>query len=182
MTLSDPRSSAVLAFWFRGAESRPEWFRKDPAFDEQIRSRFLATWEAALAGALESWRATPREALAYLVVCDQFPRNLFRGEARAFATDPLALAAARDVVARGWHLSMPAVEQLFVYLPFEHSEALADQERSLALFAGHANHDYAVKHWEIVKRFGRFPHRNAALGRASTDEELAFLQQPGSSF
>lgn len=175
-------AQAVLSFWFRGEESRTEWFEKNPAFDAEIRARFLGYWEAAHAGGLEAWREKPRDCLAYLVVCDQFPRNMFRGESRAFATDTRALAAARDAVARGWHLTMPAAEQLFFYLPFEHSEALADQERALELFAGHSNHEWAVKHWEIIKRFGRFPHRNAALGRESSAEEKEFLKQPGSGF
>lgn len=178
----DPRADDVLEFWFHGDESRMAWFRKDPAFDAEIRQRFLDLWMQAHDGGLEAWRAAPEPALAYIVVCDQFPRNMFRGEARAFATDAKALAAARDFVGRGWHAGLPGVRQLFVYLPFEHSEEIADQKRSLELFAGHSNYDYAVKHWEIIRRFGRFPHRNAALGRATTPEEAAFLDQPGSSF
>lgn len=178
----DPRAQAVLDFWFRGDEPRTAWFRKDPSFDAEIRQRFLALWNDADAGRLEPWRVAPDSALAYVIVCDQFPRNLFRGEARAFATDAKALAAAREFVGRDWHADLPAVRQLFIYLPFEHSEDIADQQRSLELFAGHSNYDYAVKHWEIIRRFGRFPHRNAALGRATTPEEAAFLQQPGSSF
>jgi len=172
----------VLSFWFRGDAMRKEWFEKNPGFDAEIRSRFLSLWDDALAGRLEAWRSRSRDCLAYVVVCDQFLRNMFRGEARAFATDTQALAAARQAVEHGWHLNLPAAQQLFFYLPFEHSEALADQERSLELFKGHANYEWAVKHWEIVKRFGRFPHRNAALGRESTPEELAFLAQPGSGF
>ncbi len=182
MTVNDPRAGGVLSFWFRGADKRREWFFKDPVFDDAIRAAFLPAWEDARAGRLAQWRETPRECLAYIVVCDQFPRNMFRGEARAFATDALALDAARHAVDLGWHRALLPVEQLFVYLPFEHSERLADQERSLELFAGHDNHDYAVRHWEIVKRFGRFPHRNVALGRTSTAEEIAFLEQPGSGF
>lgn len=158
------------------------WFRKDPVFDAEIREQFLALWRDADAGILDLWRTAPESALAYVIVCDQFPRNMFRGEARAFATDARALAAARDFVGRNWHAGLPGVRQLFIYLPFEHSEEIADQHRSLELFAGHPNYDYAVKHWEIIRRFGRFPHRNAALGRATTPEEAAFLEQPGSSF
>lgn len=176
------QAEAVLAFWFRGDETRKEWFEKNPAFDESIRAQFLTLWESAHAGAIERWRDAPADCLAYLVVCDQFPRNMFRGEARAFATDARALSAARHAVGRGWHRDLRVVEQTFVYLPFEHSESLADQETSLQLFSGHPNHEWALKHWEIVKRFGRFPHRNAALGRASTPEEIEFLRQPGSSF
>jgi uncharacterized protein (DUF924 family) len=176
------QTETVLKFWFRGDESRKEWFEKNPAFDAEIRASFLALWEQAHARKLEVWRNALDSCLAYVVVCDQFPRNMFRGEARAFATDPLALAAAREMVDRGWHLGLPAVQQTFVYLPFEHSESLLEQDRSLELFRGHANYEWAVKHREIVKRFGRFPHRNAALGRDSTPDEVEFLKQPGSGF
>lgn len=182
MPALDPRAAAVLEFWFHGDESRMAWFRKDPDFDAEIRQRFLDLWVQAHEGVLEAWCAAPESALAYIVVCDQFPRNMFRGEARAFATDAKALAAARDFVEQDWHAALHAVRRLFVYLPFEHSEDLADQQRSLELFAGHSNYEYAMKHWEIIQRFGRFPHRNAALGRATTPQEAAFLQQPGSSF
>lgn len=176
------RPEDVLAFWFRGDEMRKEWFQKNPAFDEEIRSRFLPLWERARDGGLESWAATADSWLAYLIVCDQFPRNMFRGDARAFATDDRALAAARRGIDQGWHRDLSPARQAFAYLPFEHSESLADQERALELFSGHENHEWAVKHWEIVRRFGRFPHRNAALGRASTPEEVEFLKQPGSGF
>lgn len=182
MATLDPRARDVLDFWFRGDESRAEWFRKDPAFDAEIRRRFLELWVQADGDRLPSWRDDPDSALAYVVLCDQFPRNMFRGEGRAFATDGKALAVAREFVGRGWHSGLAPVRQLFVYLPFEHSEDLADQQRSLELFAGHPNYDYAVKHWEIIQRFGRFPHRNAALGRVTTPEEAAFLELPGSSF
>ena len=182
MPALDPRADAVLEFWFHGDESRMAWFRKDPDFDAEIRQRFLDLWMQAHEGGLDAWCAGPESALAYIVVCDQFPRNMFRGEARAFATDAKALAAARNFVGQDWHAGLPAVRQLFVYLPFEHSEDLADQQRALELFAGHSNYEYAVKHWEIIRRFGRFPHRNAALGRATTPEEAVFLEQPGSSF
>lgn len=182
MPAPDPRAQAILDFWFQGDEPRNAWFRKEPAFDTEIRQRFRSLWTDADAGLLEGWCAAPDSGLAYIVLCDQFPRNMFRGEARAFATDSKALAAARIFVGRNWHAGLPSVRQLFVYLPFEHSEDLADQQRSLELFAVHSNYDYAVKHWEIIRRFGRFPHRNAALGRTTTPEEAAFLEQPGSSF
>jgi len=172
----------VIDFWFQGDAPRKAWFEKNPAFDAEIRERFLSCWEAAHARRLEHWREARDGCLAYLVVCDQFPRNMFRGEARAFATDGHALGAARQAVERGWDRELPEVRRTFVYLPFEHSESLADQERSLELFRGHPNYEWAVKHWEIVKRFGRFPHRNAALGRESTHEEIEFLKQPGSGF
>jgi uncharacterized protein (DUF924 family) len=178
----DPRARSVLQFWFRGNEERKEWFRKDPAFDEQIRARFLALHEEAARGGLAHWSRSPRECLALIVLLDQFPRNLFRGSARAFATDPLALDTARHAIAAGYDRSLSEIERTFVYLPFEHSENLADQERALELFAGHANYEWARKHWKIVRRFGRFPHRNAILGRPSTPAEVEFLKEPGSSF
>jgi uncharacterized protein (DUF924 family) len=178
----DPRADAVLRFWFRGAEARKEWFVKDPAFDDEIRRRFLPLWEQAAAGGLVAWPAWRDDWLAYVVLCDQFPRNMFRGEARAFATDARALSAARSAIAKGWDRALAEVERTFAYLPFEHSEVLADQERALELFEGHPNREWAVRHWEVIRRFGRFPHRNAALGRESTAAEAEFLGQAGSSF
>lgn len=194
MPLATPED--VLAFWFGQpsqadcGQQRREWFRKDAAFDEQIRHRFLPTVEAALAGRLDAWADEPRRLLALIVVLDQFPRNLFRNQAAAFAGDRQARQVADQALARGWDRPLLPVEKLFVYLPFEHSEALADQERSLALFAAlAADHDdcqgfadYARRHHEVIARFGRFPHRNAALGRPSTAEETAYLAQPGSGF
>lgn len=181
----------VLGFWF-GPEPVPraEWFRKDPAFDEAIRQRFGATVERALAGELDAWAGTPEGTLALLVLLDQFPRNLFRGQARAFAGDARALALAREAVARGHDRSLHPVQRPFVYLPFEHSEDRAAQDESIRLFtalaaesAAHADTlHWAHRHREVILRFGRYPHRNAALGRASTPEELAFLAEPGSSF
>lgn len=182
----DPRAQAVLEFWFRGSETRVEWFRKDPAFDAEIRARFYDLYESAARGALERWMAEPGDCLALILVLDQFPRNLFRDPGpdakRAFATDAMALEAARHAVASGFDRGLADAVRTFFYLPFEHSEALGDQEKALQLFAGHPNYPWALKHWEIVKRFGRFPHRNAALGRTSTAEEIEFLQEPGSSF
>jgi uncharacterized protein (DUF924 family) len=183
----------VLDFWFGGEsanEPREAWFRKDPAFDERIRQRFGGLIEAALAGGLREWHESPGGALARVVVLDQFTRNTFRDSARAFAGDALALQAAQEVVARGWDLLRPPVQRQFIYLPFEHSESLAMQDESMRLFsalavAHPASADgviWAGKHRDIIVRFGRFPHRNQALGRASTAEEEAFLQQPGSRF
>ena len=181
----------VLQFWFGPVpgERRKAWFIKDTAFDDGMRTRFLDLHEAASQGTLDSWKATAQGALALIVVTDQFPRNMFRGSARAFATDPMALATANHVLAQGWDALMRPVERMFVYLPFEHSEVLADQTRSLELFAPLGDFeptkdtpDYARRHWEVVKRFGRFPHRNAALGRPGTPEETEFLKQPGSGF
>jgi len=186
----------ILAFWF-GCPGEPgyrqpraEWFRKDAGFDAGIRSRFLPAVEAALAGRLAAWGDDRQGFLALLILLDQFPRNLFRGEAKAFAGDPPARRLAERVLDRSWDKDLSAVEKLFVYLPFEHSEALADQERSVSLFsalaAGHPGCDgfldYAHRHHEVIARFGRFPHRNAALGRPSTPEETSYLAQPGSGF
>ena len=172
----------VLDFWFR--QPPKAWFTKDPAFDEEIRRRFLDAREAALAGRLDAWLDTPRGCLAYIVLLDQFPRNMFRGDARAFAADHLALAAARRLLAAGWDRAMTVDERTFAYLPFEHSERLEDQDRCCELMQplGDEVYRYALRHRDIIRRFGRFPHRNAALGRASTPEEAEFLRQPGSGF
>lgn len=189
----DPRAAEVLRFWFGAGsdygKSRKAWFEKNPDFDRDIGAKFLALCEQAASGALDRWQALPGECLALVIVLDQFPRNLFRGEARAFGSDARALGAARRAIDGGYDAGMLPVERLFLYLPFEHSESLDDQWRSLALIGRLAPwpetadvFPYAVRHWEIVRRFGRFPHRNAALGRASTPEELEFLQQPGSGF
>ncbi|MEI7444249.1 MAG: DUF924 family protein [Burkholderiales bacterium] len=193
--MSDARIAAVLDVWFglpgspeRGT-ARPEWFRKDDAFDAGIRARFGALLDDAAAGSLDGWAQTDAGALALAIVCDQFPRNLFRGDARAFALDPRALGLARRLVAEGRDLRFAPVERAFLYLPFEHSESLADQREAVRLF-GLLRDDpqaggylqWAEKHLAVIERFGRFPHRNDALGRASTPEELAFLAQPGSRF
>ena len=185
----------VLDFWFGPAgssefgRSRAVWFKKSDAFDEEIRARFLDLHELAAGGRIESWTDAPHSLLALIVVLDQFPRNLFRGTRRAFATDAQALAAAESAVARGFDRSLAPVQRWFVYLPFEHAEDLAMQHRSLELFEdlrgdpGSAGTiDYARRHFEIIARFGRFPHRNAILGRISTSEEIEFLKQPGSGF
>jgi uncharacterized protein (DUF924 family) len=183
----------VLAFWFGPAladEQRPEWFKKDAAFDAQICARFGALVEEALAGGLRHWDAAPRWAVARILLLDQFTRNAFRGHAKSFAGDALALAAARNLVARGDDRRLNGVMRSFAYLPFEHAEERAAQAESLRLFAAlGADHpklagllEWARKHEVIVARFGRFAHRNAVLGRASTAEEEAFLKEPGSSF
>ncbi|MGE5539440.1 MAG: DUF924 family protein [Gemmatimonas sp.] len=186
-----PTPTDVLAFWFGDVAGddfrsrKPLWFEPDAAFDAEVRNRFEDVHFAAARGELSSWRADPRGALALVIVLDQFPRNMYRGTARAFATDPQALAVAREAIDRGFDRQLAPVLRLFLYLPFEHSESLADQDRSVALFAelGDAETlDYARRHREIIARFGRFPHRNAVLGRASTAEEVAFLKEPGSSF
>ena len=170
----------VLTFW--RAAGPPKWFRKSADFDHEITQRFLACHEDAAAGRLADWEATPEGALALLILLDQFPRNMFRDSARAFATDPLARAVAERAVARGLHRQMPSGERMFFQLPFEHSENLADQERSLALsreINGGKADSYAEGHADIIRRFGRFPHRNAALGRLTTPQEQAFLEGGG---
>ncbi len=177
----------VLRFWFD--RDRQDWFEKNPAFDAEIRARFLPLYECALRAELHSWREDPVSCLALVILLDQFPRNMFRGTARAFDADALARATARVILDQGWDKAMTPDERMFAYLPFEHSESLADQESCLALmqeisqFAETADlPKWAEAHLVIIRRFGRFPHRNAALGRASTLEEVEFLKQPGSSF
>jgi uncharacterized protein (DUF924 family) len=168
----------VLAFW--RAAGPAKWFAKDDAFDAEIGARFLATHEAAAKGLL-SWEETPEGALALLLLLDQFPRNMFRGTPRAYATDPLALAVAKRALARGFDTQLPAL-RVFFYLPFMHSEELADQERCVALVRGLGDEEalkFAVDHEDIIRRFGRFPHRNAILGRTTTAEEQAFLDGGG---
>ena len=181
----------VLNFWFdepRGV-SRETWFRKSDEFDALIRARFSATHDAVSGGRCEFWLAAPDTALAYVIVLDQFSRNMFRDDARAFAADPQALAAARQIVWRRWDQTMLAVERQFVYLPFEHAEDITTQRTSLQLFADidqlpqtQGLLEWARTHYDIVARFGRFPHRNAALGRLSIAAEREFLLTPGSRF
>ncbi len=188
--MSTPDFIEVLDFWFGAPDSRERcrprksWFQKSEPFDAEVRRRFLATWERAARGGLGRWQATPLASLALVVMLDQFPRNMFRGTARAFASDSLALAAGRETIAREFDRLLSPVERAFVYLPFAHAEDLAAQRRSLALFQGlDPEHvEAARRHYEIIARFGRFPHRNAALRRESTAEEIEFLRQPGSSF
>lgn len=174
----------ILHFWFE--ELQPaQWWRADPQLDEQIRHRFAATHAAAAACELAAWRDEPRGRLAEIIVLDQFSRNLHRGTARAFACDAQALALAQEAVRQRADAALAPPQRAFLYLPYMHSESRAIHVQALALFEAHApkeNLDAELKHKAIVDRFGRYPHRNAALGRASTPEELAFLEQPGSSF
>ena len=183
----------VLGFWFgteRPRTQRREWFAKDEVFDATISARFGPTIQAALHGDFDHWQVEPASALARIVVLDQFTRNTARGSAAAFAGDALALAGAQRMVNQGQDLTLDPIERAFVYLPFEHAEAMSAQDESIRLFTrlaevapGQAGQlDWAHKHRAIVERFGRFPHRNAALGRTSTPVELLFLQGPGSSF
>lgn len=175
----------VLSFWFAG---RPvsQWFIKDAAFDAEVRAHLSALHERAVAGALEAWRESAEGCVALCILLDQVPRNLYRGEARAFASDDQALAVTRHALAQGFDRALPQVQRLFLYLPLEHSETLADQELCVSLVGGLDEQpkwlEYSLRHREIIARFGRFPHRNACLGRASTPEETDFLAGPGSSF
>jgi uncharacterized protein (DUF924 family) len=194
---------AVLEFWFPRDNARANalWWGKDPQLDAEIRERFGLTLSAAKAGQLDEWAASARGRVALIIVLDQLSRNIHRGDAKTYEADERARSLTLDGVARGHDRELAPIERMFLYMPLEHSEQLADQEQCVALirqlaadvaaepdvepgrrdrFAGFI--DYAVRHRDIVARFGRFPHRNALLGRESTAEELEFLRQPGSSF
>ena len=189
-----PDAQAVLDFWFgipgspEHGSDRPEWFRKDAAFDARIRERFGTLIAAVLGGA--RFGAAAPETLAAIVVLDQFTRNVHRDTPLAFAGDTQALALAQAMTARGADHGLPVLQRSFVYLPFEHAEDPALQDRSVRSFEALAaaapamreRLDYALRHRDVIRRFGRFPHRNQILGRASTPEEIAFLSQPGSRF
>jgi uncharacterized protein (DUF924 family) len=168
----------VLEFWF-AEDVRPLWFRSTPAFDARLRERFLPVWEAAAAGRLRDWSETPAGALALVIVLDQFPLNMFRGTARAFATEAMSREVADHAILQAWDRGMDDTRRGFLYLPFMHSESLADQDRSVELYRDAALADslrWAEHHREIIRRFGRFPHRNGPLGRVSTPAETAWLQ------
>ena len=201
----DPLANGILDFWFvprpgernavegssapGGLVTRDAWFRKDDAFDEAIRERFGVVLAAGIAGAFGDWCNEPRGCLARVVLLDQFTRNAFRGTPDAFAGDPGALASAEDAIERRFDRALAPHERWFLYMPFEHSEALAQQDRAVALFeelAAQTGLDeplpWARRHRDVIRRFGRFPHRNDILGRVSTPEEVAFLKEPGSRF
>ena len=185
----------ILDFWFgrEGEEGygefREAWFAKDPEFDREIRNRFETVYKEAASGELDSWKEEAQSCLALIIVLDQFPRNMFRGDARMYATDEKALEAARYAVEHAFDRELPLFQRGFVYMPFMHSENLEDQRLSVELFRGLAGEPgttdatpFAVRHMEIVERFGRFPHRNEILGRQTTPEEAEFLKEPDSSF
>jgi uncharacterized protein (DUF924 family) len=191
----DPLAAAIIEFWFVPEDSpsrstpRDVWFRKDAAFDAEIRQRFGTAIAIALAGGYGEWCATAEGALARVLVLDQFTRNVHRDTPAAFAGDARALATAQDAVDRGLDRALKPFGRWFLYMPFEHAEDSVAQERSLALFGALAEDsglaaplEWAQKHADVIARFGRYPHRNAVLGRVSTPEELAFLGQPGSRF
>lgn len=188
-------ATALIDFWFGPPRSptrfqqRAVWFEADPGFDAPLRDRFGALQKRAAAGGCADWAREAEPCLALILLLDQLPRNLFRGSGQAFAGDAAARQAARAALARGFDRSLPGTWRQFIYLPFEHSEDLADQELSVTLYTALARDpafagalDYARRHRAIIVRFGRFPHRNAALGRVSTADEEAFLREPGSSF
>lgn len=191
------RIEAILSFWFGELRDNKDyytersliWFGAGPQFDQEIRDHFASDYQAAAERKLMQWQDTPRGGLALIIVLDQFPRNMFRGKPQAFATDPLAREVAMHLIQTGFDQQLLPVERSFVYMPFQHSEDLEDQRRSVALFRQLAQEreyvdsvSYAIRHLEIIERFGRFPHRNAILGRPSTPEEVEFLKQPDSSF
>ncbi len=187
------KAEEVLNFWF-GREGEPgygefreAWFRKDPEFDREIRDRFEALYEAGAAGDLDDWKAEARSCLALVILLDQFPRNMFRGDPKSYATDRKAQETAEYAVDHALDRELPEFQRTFLYMPFMHSEDLEHQRRSVELFrrlggSGSDSTSYAARHMEIIERFGRFPHRNEVLGRQTTPEEAEFLTQPGSSF
>lgn len=182
----------VLDFWFQGEPERfrDSWFRADAAFDALCVERFASVLQDARAGALDTWADTPEGALALVIVLDQLSRNIHRGRPGAYAADVRALAVARAALARGFDRKLGPVQRVFLYLPFEHAESVADQDLAVALFetlrggfeGADATIDHAHRHRDVIRRFGRFPHRNAILGRDSTPEEQAFIAEPGSGF
>jgi uncharacterized protein (DUF924 family) len=189
------RAGEVLDFWF-GREGDPEygqfrneWFRKDPAFDARVTNQFTDLYEEAAVGNLDGWRDEAESCLALVIVLDQFPRNMFRGDGRTHAEDDRALGTSKYAVEHALDRELPAFQRMFLYMPFMHSESVEDQRRSVELFERLAGEEgapdavsYAVAHRDIVERFGRFPHRNEILGRETTPEEAVFLTTEGSSF
>lgn len=189
----------VLKFWFGDGYDptdalglvapQAQWFTKDANFDQMVRERFVAIYEQAAAGQLADWTETATGCLALVLVLDQFPRNMFRNSARAFATDNQALAIAQLAMDLGFDQEVSPVMRAFFYLPFEHSESLQNQNRAVQLFKPFLQmpglehyYDFSLKHQAVIEQFGRFPHRNSILGRSSTPAELEFLQKPGSGF
>jgi len=174
----------IINFWFDEIDSKA-WWKKDPDFDALIRRRFLSVHEAAARGELYSWREQPSGRLAEVIVLDQFSRNLYRDAPQAFAFDGMALVLSQEAVALGVDAAIPVAQRAFMYMPYMHSESPLIHEQAMSLFAESGmenNYQFELKHKAIIDRFGRYPHRNAILGRESTTEELEFLQGPGSSF
>jgi uncharacterized protein (DUF924 family) len=175
----------VLEFWF-GDQARPHWWDKLDRFDALVRATLGEAHARAAAGALDDWTETAESCLALVILLDQVPRNIHRGSPRAFATDAKARGVTRLALERGFDAGLEPERRLFLYIPLEHSEELADQRLMVELVRERIGDpeylDSALRHMEIVERFGRFPHRNATLGRQSTEEEVEFLKRPGSSF
>ena len=175
----------ITTFWIKDV-GPAGWYDSSDELDNTIRNRFMADWEAARGGSRDDWRDTPDGALAFLILTDQFPRNMFRGDARSFATDPAARACADHAIARGLDMQIVLPDRQFFYMPFMHSEAMADQDRCIALMAermadtpGQGDTLHARVHRAIIERFGRFPYRNDALGRDTTEEERVFMEDGG---
>ncbi|MEO0934842.1 MAG: DUF924 family protein [Cyanobacteria bacterium J06641_2] len=189
------KANEILDFWF-GSRDEPDygkpkkvWFAKEPEFDEEIRRRFLTDYEKAAAGNLDEWKDSPDNCLALILLLDQFPRNIFRENPQAFATDWEALSTAHQAIAQGFDRKLLNVQRWFVYLPFVHSENIEHQRQAVKLFQKlSADRDSAsaienaIRHRSVIERFGRFPHRNLILGRPSNPEEKEFLKQPGARF
>lgn len=177
----------VLEFWFNEAD-RQNWFERSDDFDQIIRDRFAEAVEAARAGGFTDWHETARGCLAVIILIDQLSRNIYRDSPLAWSADDVSLACTKQAIARGYDTALGIDERKFLYMPLMHSEVLADQEQCVELFRALANDeddvslDFAIRHRDIIARFGRFPHRNEILGRESTPDELAFLQEPDSSF
>lgn len=174
----------ILTFWFEEIDAKM-WWKSDPDFDELIRQRFVLQLEQAMRGELYEWRREPRGRLAEVIVLDQFSRNIYRDTAAAFAQDALALVLAQEAIAAAAHTAMSPTERVFLYLPFMHSESKLIHEWAERLYHDNGledNYNFELRHKAIIDRFGRYPHRNVALGRISTAEEVEFLQQPGSRF
>jgi uncharacterized protein (DUF924 family) len=174
----------VLSFWFKEIDPK-QWWVKDEAFDQLITDKFLALHQRANLCELFEWRSTIQGRLAEIIVLDQFSRNIFRGKPQSFSSDALALGLAQEAISLNIHHELTAIERSFLYMPFMHSESLSIHEVALALYKNNgieANIDFEIKHRDIIVKFGRYPHRNSILDRKSSPEELAFLQQPGSSF
>lgn len=182
--MAETTAQMVLHFWFEELTPR-QWFAKDDALDAQVTERFTSLLQAAIAGELWLWRRSPQGRLAEILVLDQFSRNIHRGRVGAFAQDPQALVLAQEAVAAGADHHLDIRQRAFLYMPYMHSESLRIHDEALRLFDQPGledNLDYERRHRAIIERFGRYPHRNAILGRASRAEELAFLKEPGSSF
>lgn len=185
----------ILDFWFGSSEDpnygkrRKQWFIKSAEFDRKVRAKFYDVYQQAVAGKLNSWKNQPWSCLALIIVLDQFSRNMFRGTPEAFKSDRQSLEVAKYAVEKEYDQQLLPVQRWFIYLPFEHSENLADQRQAVKLCRTLSEDpqsadtiEYAQRHLEVIERFGRFPHRNQILGRESTPEEREFLQQPGSKF